>query len=257
VLSRCVPATQANARPNTSETTCGAGSLITFPSMRDGDIRPILRDRLAAVHQGDEGVLLLEELGLCRGTARADLAVVNGMLKGYEIKSDRDTLFRLPSQAPIYSQVFDTVTLVVAERHLTEAMAITPDWWGIEVALSDQLSKVTLVTVRVEGLNACVDPHSLVQLLWRDEVLSILERLSPEKSFSRKPRKVLWNYLTEALPLPALKAAVRDSLKGRTRWLFDAPQRSGDGMFPRFSMWSGCRALCARKRNRQYTHRPN
>ena len=89
--------------------------------MRDADVRRILRDRLQATQVVSDDARLVEELGLCKGSVRADIAVVNGILKGYEIKSEKDTIARLKTQASVYSQVFDTVTLVVAERHLKKA----------------------------------------------------------------------------------------------------------------------------------------
>ena len=39
-----------------------------------------------------KGKIDVEELGVCRGRVRVDVAVVNGTLHGYEIKSDRDSL---------------------------------------------------------------------------------------------------------------------------------------------------------------------
>jgi hypothetical protein len=226
-------------------------------SMRDGDVRRVLRDRLAATHAHDENTLLVEELGLCRGTVRVDLAIVNGILKGYEIKSERDKLIRLENQASVYSQVFDTVTLVVAERHLTSAERTVPPWWGIEVASCDDTPSVKLSTVREETINPSVDPHSLVQLLWRDEVLAILEQLSPSRSFSSKPRKVLWEYLANSVPLDDLKHAVRDTIRSRTGWRVDGRQIPSGETFPLSSTSSGSLGQCAHSRIRRYAYRPS
>jgi hypothetical protein len=234
-----------------------ARGLIISLGMRDGDIRRVLRDRLAAAYAHDENTLLVEELGLCRGTVRVDLAIVNGILKGYEIKSERDNLTRLENQASIYSQVFDTVTLVVAERHLMAAKAIVPSWWGIEVASCDDTPSVKLSTVREEAINPTVDVHSLVQLLWREEVLAILEQSSPSQSFSNKPRKLLWEYLANSVQLDELKDAVRDSIRSRTGWRVDGRQNPSGEMCPLFSTSSDFRVLRAGTRNRRYTHRPN
>ena len=43
--------------------------------------------------------LFIEELGLCQGQARIDSAAVTSVLHGYELKSNRDRLTRLASQA--------------------------------------------------------------------------------------------------------------------------------------------------------------
>ena len=48
------------------------------------------------MHRSEPNTVFLEELGLCQGDARVDYAVINGAMNGYEIKSDRDKLVRLP-----------------------------------------------------------------------------------------------------------------------------------------------------------------
>src|SRR3989338_11292875 len=77
---------------------------------------------------------IFEEFGVSHGTARIDFAIVNGVMHGYEIKSDRDTLDRLPDQMREYNAVFDKMTLVVGRHHLYEALAIIPEWCGIILA---------------------------------------------------------------------------------------------------------------------------
>ena len=66
--------------------------------MRDCDIRKALRKRLEEAHKGESGTRIVEEFGLCQGRARIDVAVFNGFINGFEIKSARDTLKRLPGQ---------------------------------------------------------------------------------------------------------------------------------------------------------------
>ncbi len=78
--------------------------------MRDQDIRDSLRQELVAAYGSDSSTLIVEELGICCGMARVDVAVVNGELKGFEIKSEKDTLGRLPAQSGMYGKVFDTMS---------------------------------------------------------------------------------------------------------------------------------------------------
>ena len=84
-------------------------------------LRATLRSRLASQHHKETDTVFIDELGVCQGSAKIDIAVVNGQLHGYEIKSDRDSLRRLSSQAVLYSKVFDRVTLVCGERHVSHA----------------------------------------------------------------------------------------------------------------------------------------
>jgi hypothetical protein len=86
--------------------------------MHDQDVRRSLRAEMNLRHASDPDTLVLEEFGLCQGSARIDVAVVNGSIHGYEIKSERDTLARLPSQRAVYSRALDYVTVVVADSHL-------------------------------------------------------------------------------------------------------------------------------------------
>jgi hypothetical protein len=66
---------------------------------KDGHLRIALKRRLLTRYSDHPSTLILEELGLKHGAARIDIAVVNGDLHGYELKSDSDTLSRLPRQA--------------------------------------------------------------------------------------------------------------------------------------------------------------
>jgi hypothetical protein len=191
------------------------GALWYLAGMRDADVRVVLKRRLDAKYGTDANAIILEELGICRGTVRADMAVINGSLKGYEIKSDRDTLTRLANQAEIYNRVFDTVTIVVADRHLERAEQIIPAWWGIEVVRANAVSRLRLCRVRKEGRNPEVDPFALVQLLWREEALSLLRRMSPSGPAANKPRRVFWQALAGSVPLRELKKLVRECLKSR------------------------------------------
>jgi hypothetical protein len=148
--------------------------------------------------------------------------VVNGSLKGFEIKSDRDTLKRLGRQSEIYSKVFDTITLVTSECHLTPALDLIPAWWGIEIAFMDGADEAPrLETWRAELENADVQSEDLVQLLWRDEVLDLLTSRSVPIELKRKPRRFLWQALAGSMSILELKDAVRGHLKRRSSWRAD------------------------------------
>ncbi len=98
--------------------------------MRDGDVRSALRGYLRERHASDSAeTRFIDELDLC-GQVRVDVAVLNGTLAGYELKSAHDTLQRLPVQVDVYSKVLDMATVVLAERHLQRALPMLPAWWG-------------------------------------------------------------------------------------------------------------------------------
>src|SRR3989338_2418714 len=93
---------------------------------------------------------IFEEFGVSHGTARIDFAIVNGVMHGYEIKSDRDTLDRLPEQMKQYNTVFDKMTLVVCKKHLYHAVNAVPSWWGI-ILVKIEENKIIFQTIREDG----------------------------------------------------------------------------------------------------------
>ena len=105
--------------------------------MHDADLRQALHRRLARQHRDTpHGTRILDEFGIC-GQVRVDVAVVNGALTGYELKSARDTLKRLPRQADYYSRVLDYAHIVVADTHAAHALQMVPSWWGCTIATTD------------------------------------------------------------------------------------------------------------------------
>lgn len=224
----------------------------------DAEIRQALCKRLDAHFGSDEGTIIVEELGLCRGTVRVDVAVVNGLLRGYEIKSDRDTLVRLSSQAEVYNRVFDRMAIVVAERHLRSVYTLVPSWWGIQVPKAGEgCTSIDIECIRPEAENANVDPKAVVQLLWRDEAVQLLTNLEPEKSFDRETRSVLWDTLAGAVALPELRAMVSASLRNRAGWRVDEQRTSNGETFRPSARSSGSRSRQTRLRRIRYTDRPN
>lgn len=192
--------------------------------MRDYDVRVALRTHLLSEHEDElDRTLLVDELGLC-GQARVDIAVVNGSLTGYELKSARDNLDRLPNQVAIYSRVLDFAYLVVANSHLKRARAMLPHWWGI-VGVREEHGEMRLTFRRQARKNPAVDPNFLAQLLWRDEALTVLTRYGLDAGIRSKPRDILWHRLAQDLELNELRYEVRTALRERRGWQESRAQR--------------------------------
>lgn len=185
---------------------------------RDRDVRAAVHRKVLAEHHEDPNTLVLEELGLQHGRCRIDIAVINGKLHGYELKSDADTLERLPSQELVYSKVMDKVTLVIGEKHSQNAKDLIPEWWGIKIAAQGVRGAVHLSNERPSLMNPSIDPFSLAQLLWRPEALEILRRLGVPDIQLRGNRATLYAMLSDYLDLPDLRKIVRDCLKARENW---------------------------------------
>lgn len=186
--------------------------------MRDKDIRAAVRVKLAGLHQHDPSTCIVEEMGVWAGTVRIDIAVINGEMAGYELKSDRDTLTRLPNQAEYYSRVFNKLTLVVAPRHLQKSISIIPDWWGI-ICAEDFEGEVKLSPVRDNKINPAPDAYLIAELLRKDEAIKILDEFQLAKGWRSKRVKAIHQRLANELPIDLLSMKVRNSLKSRKDWL--------------------------------------
>lgn len=184
----------------------------------DEQIRRQLKRRLFSAYSNDPDTMILDELGLRHGFCRVDLAVVNGSLHGYEIKSDRDTFRRLERQADTYNRVLDFVTLVAGERHADSALCVAPPWWGIQIAESGGGGNVRLFEVRKPSENPLPDKLAIAKLLWREEALTLLEELGAASGVRSKPRRHVYLRLVEAAEVDVVRARVRRQLKSRVDW---------------------------------------
>ena len=197
--------------------------------MTDYQIREALhRKRLNRYHRHSK-TLVIDELGLMHGKGRADIAVVNGRMYGFEIKSDVDSLDRLKTQIDNYNAVFDHIYLVVTERHLSNVMSMVPSWWGVIIVWEGPRGGIYFRNIRCSQQNHCVDNYSVAQLLWRDEARQILIELGIHGKLLREKRSILYQYLVDSLESHDLRTMVRNRLRKRQNWrLVEQPSLSDD-----------------------------
>jgi hypothetical protein len=198
--------------------------------MNDASIRDSFHKKALSKYHKSPDALVLDELGLKHGKCRADIAVINGKLSGYEIKSNEDTFVRLHDQVSAYNSVFDNATIIIGEKHKDKVNSYVPKWWGIIEARRLKNGTISFRTIRRPLRNPNIDPFSVAQLLWRAEAISILMELGhPKSKLSRCRREDLYNNLTETLSLRKLRNHVTHFLKSRKAWRLDSPQiRYGD-----------------------------
>jgi hypothetical protein len=186
--------------------------------MNDGLIRESFhRQMLRHDHQAPD-TLVLNELGLRHGKCRADIAVVNGNLTGYEIKSDEDSLKRLEEQIEAYGAVFDRASLITSLKHLEAALSQLPAWWEIIVCEQDTLGDVHFKIWRNGEDNTGIDPVAVAELLWKAEAVQILKSLGESSSLLRERRSVLYERLAGKVDLAQLQHRVRQCLRSRRNW---------------------------------------
>lgn len=181
-------------------------------------IRTALRTRHLKRHHGRHDVLIIDELGLAHAQSRIDLAVFNGHLHGYEIKSAADTLDRLPRQLAIYRSALQKLTLVVASRHLEAAEAIVPGWCGLTEIIDGPRGGMIFKSRRRAHVNPDLDPFMLAHLLWHPEAQDLLRARGASKAEVNVPRKRLYRMLADEIPVRELAPAVKAAMASRTGW---------------------------------------
>lgn len=162
--------------------------------------------------------LVIDELGLAHARCRVDVAVINGCIHGYEIKSSKDTLDRLDSQIDVYRRTLQKLTIVAAPRHVAEITTRVPDWCGlIEVELGPR-GGISFKMVRSALANPDVDPVMMAHLLWRDEVIDLLSKIGHAPRELRRPRKHLYEMLCEGMTIREIAASIRAFMVQRQAW---------------------------------------
>lgn len=183
------------------------------------DIRTALRNWVHDKFELKHNDILINELGFWNkdpkstvdNSFRADLALANGRLVGFEIKSQKDNLKRWSSQMTAYTNVFDEIWLCSHGKHLHQALSVTEKHIGILVV--DDTGSITVVRYAAE--NNKLNFYDLSGLLWKDELIefALLNNIMEVKSRMTK------NEIRDAIGcksnLSQLKPYVLQKLKKR------------------------------------------
>ena len=196
----------------------------------DSDIRKILYENfIKRKSYLSTPTIVVDEMDICAGNSRVDIAVINGSLHGYEIKSKQDSLERLPGQIKDYNKIFDTMTIVGFENHIEKINILVPEWWEIK-SVKETDGGIKLSTVRRGKRNKNVDINSLVLLLWRDEMINIIINHSNIfKGYKSKTRRQLGQLIVKNIDKNSIINFVRETLKSRNSWKAVPIQQLYDG----------------------------
>ena len=207
----------------------GVESMVTGP-LRDIDIRRALVPMLKQQHADEPGTLILDELGISSHSARIDIAVLNGMFAGYEIKSDVDSLTRLGQQSATYDLVLDEVTIVTGPRYADVVSQHAPAHWGIIIAgIIDNSVHLTVRRKPKKNPAKAYSKRALCMMLWREELVTVLKSYDAYRGLSARPKGALWDRLCEVATLAEIKEVVRETIKARGDWRSARPSGSYDG----------------------------
>ncbi|MEP0408138.1 MAG: sce7726 family protein, partial [Roseibium sp.] len=167
--------------------------------------------------------------GLAHARSRIDVAVINGCIHGYEIKSAKDNLDRFATQIEIYRQTLQKLTLVAAPKHVLGIINQAPEWCGLIAAEQGPRGGINFQVLRNAVANPEIDPVMMAHLLWRDEVIELLEHAGYARKELRQPRKRLYVMLCEAMTLREITASIRGFMAQRRTWRDRPARASCDG----------------------------
>lgn len=160
---------------------------------------------------------IIEEFVISDGLARADIAVVNGHLHGYEIKSDLDTLERLENQVIQYDSTFEKNTIIVGKKFKDSIQDYVPNHWGIELAYENKFGNVTISTIRKSRKNPNINRNAIYSFLWNAELRSLLNG-KKVKGISSLKKKFLCELIDTCVEDKELLSFARMTLKTRDDW---------------------------------------
>lgn len=184
----------------------------------DLDIRTALHSKRLSRLRSSGDVLIIDELGLAHAKSRVDVAVINGCVHGYEIKSAQDSLTRLPAQIATYRETLERLTVVCAPKHVVGVVRLAPEWCGVTEARQGRRGGIHFDTIRRSTKNPDVKPTMLAHLLWHAEAVSLLTRFELPAKELRRPRKQLYAMIAELMTPKEITASIRHFMGLRLAW---------------------------------------
>lgn len=198
--------------------------------MNDLEIRNNLKTGPLKKYFDDSNSVVLDEFNISLGLVRVDIAIVNGVLHGIEIKSERDTLKRLDNQLKEYNKFFEYITIVTCEKFQEIILENTPNNHGVIIAKRSK-DKIVFKNIRKAKKNYNVDKLCLVQALWKNELIEIIESINYKKGFKSKSKPFLYEIICDNFTTTQLLAIVKQKIKSRINWRVDSQQIQNDDYF--------------------------
>lgn len=155
---------------------------------------------------------IINEMVVANWSRRADLAVANGCLQAFEIKSDFDSLKRLDGQLEIFTSRFEKVTVVCAPKFTYEVKKkVTPEVGVIEY-LHDSKG-IRFKIVQRGRTSPIANKKIYINFLLKKELQSLLVE-NNIKFLSENGRSVL-ERIAENISLSKIRFFVLNAIKKR------------------------------------------
>jgi hypothetical protein len=148
--------------------------------MGEKEIKAAVLDKLLKAGQIDLSSLVFSEMNLARKARRVDLGYIRDQeMVAIEIKSEKDSLFRLEGQLEEYRKYFDRVIVAVAGKYVEGVLAIAEDDVAVWEVTSDGL-KVIRKGRLIKNISRRIGitPSDLAMYELKMEVSSRLNKIS-------------------------------------------------------------------------------
>lgn len=176
--------------------------------MNDKAIRAAILPYLGETYM--EGKII-EEWGTM-GDVIMDIAILEeGGITGFEIKSNHDTLSRLPNQVIYYEYLCDNCYVIVGDKFVGKISQHIPDSWGIIYVGEDDV-----ITLR-ESISTGIDIKRLVDCLWNPEKVELI-KLFKIRGYSNKNSRQLTDIILGNLTDSDIRKYVSHLIKCRKGW---------------------------------------
>lgn len=165
-------------------------------------------DRLFERAHIDANSVITTEMFVANWSRRADVVLANGKLWAFEIKSEVDTLARLPGQLTTFSDHFEKVIVVSAAKYADAIVNQLPAGVGLWIEGPDgRLSERIRPRCRNLSVNASISLMSVADLrrLLSTEGISI----------PRSAKRGQLERLALSIPVDKLASAARQAVKAR------------------------------------------
>jgi hypothetical protein len=162
----------------------------------------------------------LTEVALAYNRTRIDVIGMDprGVLCGFEIKSEADTLRRLNMQARRYRRYFEKLYLVGAEGHLEDAMKVLPHYWGIW-GVRAHASGIHIIRRTPPSRSPRANRHQkaapLAALMRKQELIVALGTIASDSTLDRLNRTQLAALCAERLSIREIERHLFESLHAR------------------------------------------